>query len=60
MTKSKPKSSDDRFHFAFKMIPRRQGAGDGGVHEQYVEESATQPTPVALECKMELQGTDQP
>jgi hypothetical protein len=35
------------------MIPRRQGAGDGGVHEQYVEKSATQPTPVALECEFE-------
>jgi hypothetical protein len=35
------------------MIPRREKADDGGVHEQYVEESATQPTPVALECELE-------
>jgi len=44
----------DSFHFAFKMIPRRRGGGDGGVpKQQYVEESATQPTPVALEFELE-------
>ena len=31
------------FCFAFKMIPRRQGGGDAGVHFTYSEELTTKP-----------------
>jgi uncharacterized protein len=35
---------------AFKMTSRRQGGGDAGIHDQYVEEPTTKPTNLALEC----------
>jgi hypothetical protein len=43
------------YQAAFKKITRRQGRGDEGVHNKYVEKPTTQPTQLAFECSLVLE-----
>ena len=42
------------YQVAVKMITKRQGGGDAGVHKQYVEEPTTKPMQLAFECNLVL------
>src|SRR5512136_1428562 len=40
------------YRVAIKMISRRRGEGDAGIHESYVEEPSTMPANLAFDCNL--------